>query len=263
MPGTPVQAGMRKLLLILLVVAVAGCSTTRLAYNRLDWLAGWQLARYLDLDDAQREQFDAAFATLWRWHRQHELPQYASDLESLAAALAGMHFDRATLEDSVRAANAHVVRLYEQALPPAARLVATLSDAQIAALRERVYKDAAKSEQRYFKQGVDGWRDAAARRMQRSLRRWIGPPTPAQRERIERWAQARAATPELWLDYRRAWTADFFKLLAEHRQNADFVERLRDRLEGRDGFRSEALVAAADADRAAWMALMLDLQAPL
>jgi hypothetical protein len=253
---------MRKLLLILVAVAIAGCSTTRLAYNRLDWIAGWQISGYVGLDDVQREQFDAAFAMLWRWHRQQELPQYATDLEGLAAAVAGGHFDRATLEDSVRTVNAHAVRLYEQALQPAAALVTTLSDEQVAALRERVHKDATKSEQRYLSRGVDAWHDEAARNMQRSLRRWIGRPTPTQRERIERWARARAATPELWLAYRKAWTEDFFMLL-EHRGDADFVERLRNRLEGRDGFRSEALVAAAAADREAWMALMMDLHAML
>src|SRR5690606_15296654 len=69
-------------------------------------------------------------------------------------------------------------------------------------------------------------------------------------------------TPALWLDYRQARTDDFFVLLAA-RRDADFSTRLRDRLEGRDGFRSEALNAAAEADRESWLQLMLDLHASL
>jgi hypothetical protein len=253
---------MRKLLLILLVVAVTGCSTTRLAYNRLDWIAGWQISSYLALDDAQKTLFDSEFAALWHWHRQGELPQYATDLESLAAAIEGDHFDRATLDDSVRTANAHAARLYQRALPPAAKLIATLSDEQLVALRKRVREDADKGIERYRKRGTDGWRDKAASDMQRSLRRWIGRVTPQQRARIDQWAQARQATPELWFEYQQAWTEDFFVLL-EDRGATDFPDRLRDRLEGRDGFRSEALSAAAQADRELWMQLMMDLHALL
>jgi hypothetical protein len=253
---------MRKLLLIVLVIAVTGCSTTRLAYNRLDWIAGWQISSYLALDDAQKTLFDSEFAALWHWHRQDELPQYATDLESLAAAIEGDHFDRATLDDSVRAANAHATRLYQRALPPAARLIAALSDEQLAALRKRVREDADKGSERYRKRGTDGWRDKAASDMQRSLRRWIGRVTPQQRARIDQWAQARQATPELWFAYQQAWTEDFFILL-EDRGATDFSDRLRDRLEGRDGFRSAALTAAAQTDRELWMQLMMDLHALL
>ncbi len=250
------------ILLILLTVAVAGCSATRLGYNRLDWIAGWQMSSYLNLDERQREQFDTEFGALWRWHRAQALPQYAVDLDSLAAALEGDHFDRATLDDSVRTVNAHAASVYQQALPAAARLLATLSDAQVAALRERVLEDAQKDIERLRKRGVDGWRDKTAEDMQRRLRRWIGRATPAQRERITQWAQARQATPDLWLEYRRTWTDDFFVLL-EGRASTDFPERLRDRLEGRDGFRSEELSAAAEADRELWMQLMMDLHALL
>lgn len=253
---------MRRLLLILLLASLAGCGTTRFAYNRLDWIANWQIGRYVDLNDTQRVLFESHFAALWDWHRRHELPRYAADLDALASAIADGTLDRALLDENQRIVNAHVVRLYERALPNAALLLGTLDDDQLTAMRERLRKNAAREDARYRKLGLDGWHDEMTRDMLRGLRRWIGRATPAQRDRIRDWAEARMATPALWLDYRQAWTDDFFVLL-DDRRDANFSARLRDRLEGRDGFRSEALNAAADADRESWLQLMLDLHASL
>jgi hypothetical protein len=253
---------MRRLLLIVLIAGLSSCSTTRLAYNRLDWIAGWQLGRYVELVPAQRMAFESRFERLWDWHRREELPRYVADLDALVALVERAALDRAALEAQQGIANNHLVRLYQQAIPDVVQLLTTLDDQQIAALRERIDKDAAREVKRQRKLGTDGWRTEMAEDMQRGLRRWIGRATPAQQVRIAAWAASRTTTPELWLDYRQAWTADFFRLL-KIRHDADFATRLRDRLEGRDNFRGEALSAAAEDDREAWLQLMLDLHASL
>lgn len=253
---------MRGFLLILLSLTLVSCSGTQLAYNRLDWLLSWQLSRYVDLHKSQREQLQARLAPLWQWHRQNELPKYADDLGRLAAALESGTFERSTLDEHQNLANRHFATIYEKVLPDATQLLTTLDDAQVDALQSRIQRDADKRYERYIKRGPDGWRAHSARNTERSLRRWIGRATPQQRERIDAWAQARVATPEQWLAYQRSWTAEFVALLKE-RKTETFPQRLQDLLEARETQRSETLVAAAQADREAWLQLMMDLHETL
>ena len=50
------------------LLAVAGCSGLKFGYNRLDWIASWQLGRFVDLDPEQEKLFGQRFKAFWSWH---------------------------------------------------------------------------------------------------------------------------------------------------------------------------------------------------
>ena len=72
---------------VVALVLGSGCSV-KFAYNNLDRFARWGVSDYLNMNDEQREYFDAEFAKLHDWHRIDHLPRYADLLESLPQTMA-------------------------------------------------------------------------------------------------------------------------------------------------------------------------------
>ena len=50
----------------------------RVVYNQLDWLALWYVEDYFDLDPAQETQAKQMIGRTISWHRETQLPRYAS-----------------------------------------------------------------------------------------------------------------------------------------------------------------------------------------
>ena len=91
--------------LLLLCLLLTGCAT-RVIYYWLDSAIVWQLDDYFSLDRSQKKLLDQEVKGLMAWHRQHELPIYARDLDALAkaVALSLIHISRAPWICCVRVA---------------------------------------------------------------------------------------------------------------------------------------------------------------
>lgn len=68
---------------LLLMLALQGCSTIRLAYNQAPLAAYWYLDDYLDFDEQQRPAMKAALADVHQWHRRTQLPAYLETLQKI------------------------------------------------------------------------------------------------------------------------------------------------------------------------------------
>lgn len=80
-------SGVKRWTAIVLLALVAGCSSTTFFYNRLPIFVGWYVGDYVTLSREQGVLFDAQLEILLDWHRQAELPQYITLLDSLSVAL--------------------------------------------------------------------------------------------------------------------------------------------------------------------------------
>lgn len=248
------------LLLLLSAGLLSACSTTRLAYNQSHWLVSWQLGGYLDLDWSQRSQLRDEFRELRAWHRANQLDAYAEDLYWLADRLEAAGFDRADLDEAIVRANRHVEVLVDRALPHAVAVLRDMSDAQLADLQARLSADLEEELAERESMSIEDWRERISEDMVESLRDWAGPLEADQRARIARWARERQAQPGRWRAQRKAAMEEAFRLL-DHRHAEDFIARVEAFLAERAERRPAALREAAAADREAWKALMLDLEA--
>ncbi|MBN8489749.1 MAG: hypothetical protein J0M20_18705, partial [Burkholderiales bacterium] len=70
----------RRLALVLLVAALAGCSVLRLAYRQADVLVYTWLDRQFDFDRAQSVAVRDALARWLAWQRREQLPEIAATL---------------------------------------------------------------------------------------------------------------------------------------------------------------------------------------
>ena len=210
---------MRLLKRFLTLLAVAGalglaaCSSVKLAYNQLPFLAGLWVDRYLDLDSDQRHHLKEKIQAWQAWHRREELPQWQALLRQANAAL-----DDGVTQDELmaleRAARASVERSLQHAAPLAAPLLAQLRPEQWRHLQKTLDEKAEEWRDR------NTGRDAPEERSKRfvtTLERWLGDldrPTRRQaRAEAEAWhfdvptmTQAHAQRQARTVEALRAWS---------------------------------------------------------
>lgn len=201
-----------RVLLVILVLGLSGCSTLRLSYGYLDWWLSWKLRDYIELNDTQSDQFAAQVDAFHRWHRTTQLPDYADMLEQMAADVAQGEVDSTWL---MRASD-RFERLWEasgqQLITGVAPVAGSLSRAQLTELgenlRERNRKDLkdwnGESSKRVKKR---------AKRMKKNLKRWLGRLTPEQNRIIDNWAANLSSFLQQHIAQRELWQGQLLALL--------------------------------------------------
>ena len=114
----------------MVLLALTGCGTTRLAYNNAPTLSFWWLDAYFDFDSEQALRVRADLQTVQAWHRKEELPLVAVELASLKARA----LQNATPEQTCKLAadvQARVTPPLERLIPTLAAIAPGLSDAQL------------------------------------------------------------------------------------------------------------------------------------
>jgi hypothetical protein len=136
--------------LLVIAVALAGCSAIKLGYNSLPQVAGWWLDAYVDFSDDQEQRVREDLLRLHQWHRQQELPRIAALLQQ-AERLAANDVTADDICALVPEARARVAAIFERAEPAAVTLALALQPAQLAHL-QRKYE---KNNREYRKDWVD------------------------------------------------------------------------------------------------------------
>ncbi|RZI77863.1 MAG: hypothetical protein EOP80_03275 [Variovorax sp.] len=124
---------------LLLVSALAACSSVRLAYNNLPTLSYWWLDGYVDFDDAQTPRVREELAQLLEWHRTTELPKVAGLLKKAEALAPGdvTPAQACELADEIRA---RLLAVAERAETAGTELALSLGDAQLQQLERKYAK---------------------------------------------------------------------------------------------------------------------------
>ena len=256
MPGL-----LTRIVCVLLVVVMLGCSRTEMAYRNADWLLSRWVDGLLDPDTAQGDAWQEIIAQAMQTHQQQLLPDVVRLLEFAETTLAdGLdQRDLTCWADSLeRVYSAHA----EWAIIPASEVLSDVSVTQAehlaAELRDR--------NQEYREDYLDA--DPGRRhqeRLQRYTERiayWIGDPTSAQRQLID---EAVTAMPDLagdWLAYREERQQALLSLLRSGANRAllqDFLRAWWIDLDGRPGH----LVEDAKVLRQATLELVQRLDATL
>ncbi|MFT3856702.1 MAG: DUF6279 family lipoprotein [Aquabacterium sp.] len=132
-PLTP-RLRLAALLLASLLLFIAGCSIVRTIYNQAGNLIYWQVNRAFHLEDEQSDQLRRNLHGFFRWHRQAELPLYASLLQRGAREAQGSISPELVCE---RRAEFEKVgrRSLDHAIPMMAELLRSLQPYQLAHLK--------------------------------------------------------------------------------------------------------------------------------
>lgn len=198
-------------------LVLAACAT-KLMYQRLDWLISWRLHDYVTLDDAQNARFKDVFATLWKWHRAHELPRYSADLREIADKIDS----RNTVTSGQVAAytqrfQRHWEDLMSRTIDSLCDLARTLDDREVREILEGVDEKTADFAKEFVAPPEDELRNKSEKRMRKWITRWTGPLNGAQDKLVGDWARKRRAIGKTWLDQRKTWRDQFAAALAQRK----------------------------------------------
>ena len=188
------------MVIALLVVTLSACSTIRFGYDKLPFLAGWELDRYLDLNGEQEKLVDRRLRAIQAWHRQTQLPKYAALLKQVEEQV----------DDSISVqrvagwrneALATWPALVDQLAPAVAELAVTLTPAQLGHLEKTLAQANRKIESEFFV-GPDGkaLRQARIKRSRERAENFLGELNAPQLARLEQRAddEATTATSHWW-----------------------------------------------------------------
>jgi hypothetical protein len=202
----------RLLLPSLLAAALGGCSGTKFAYNRLDFLLPWYLGRYVDLSGEQADWLDVRIERLLAWHRAEELPRYVAFLDALQRDL-----DRpltiTQLRDYTDTLELAWYRIRDPGLEELLVLGERLTQEQLDGFIGELRKRQRKYERKYLQRSDEEFRDDAADNLRDMLEDYLGPLSTEQDERVRRTAATLARTDSEWLDERAAWVDEMERLL--------------------------------------------------
>lgn len=238
-------------------IATTSCSMARLGYDVLPTWTHWQVERYLDLDEAQRDIVGRHVDDLHRWHRRTQLPDYASFLREADDRLRGEigADDFGRWRDRAMQAWEPIA---ERLAPGVAELGLTLREEQIRRMRERFVESNEKQREQMLPARGETREQARAERLVKRAEFFLGRLTPAQVREITALAAALPPNEEAWLAEREARQRGFVRLLerlrkeqpprAEARRMArEYLLTMWHSHEVRRGHRIERSIEAGDA----------------
>lgn len=255
---------MKKIALLFLILVLSGCST-KFVYKNLDWLTYWYVDDYVDLNQKQKEVFDAYLNDWLDWHRREELPQYVAQLEEIKAEVVKdqMRIERLlSHRDDVQA---HWQSLRARVVPDIVSMAPMLETEQIAslfeALEERNLEDLNDLEERSQQPLESG--DRWVKRSVDRLENWIGQLTDDQQQVFEELSERYRPNREHWIDYRRVYQKQLKALFETPDRGDAFQSELTALLLNPEQFRSNTLKANIEANTAIWLESLTKINALL
>jgi hypothetical protein len=182
---------------------LSACSALRFGYNQADELAYWWLDSYVDFNDTQSIRVRKALVQWHAWHRRAQLPDYTGLLvRAQAEVLEPTSAER--LCKWWEAARSRIDAALEPAVAPAAELLLSLTQQQIAHIERRYAKANAEFLDDYLQADPVQRRKESTQRAVERAENFYGRIDEAQLEQIAKSVAQSPFDPELWFGERRA-----------------------------------------------------------
>lgn len=256
------RAWIRAACVIFLCGTLAACSTTRFAYNQLDWIVVWYLNGYFSLDEAQETQLRDAVARNLEWHRQTQLPTYAEFARALAGDADGT-VTAETLELRYETMIEFWDAMIDHALPDVSAFFLALSDEQVDEFIENLEENNQELWDEYAGETPEERIERRERAAFKGFKRVIGRLTDDQKELIRSYMSNMHDVSEYWIESRRQWQLDFRDLIIERPPEPAFSERLEAMMMDPNRTDDSAYREKVEENRQTFMAMTVALSAIL
>lgn len=252
----PLQSSWRPIFgLLALILLLAGCSSTTMAYRYADWGIVWWVEDYITLTSEQKSRLNSDLEDLRQWHCTAELPRYQSWLADLTSGLSAGPPSPDDVQSHQQQALAFIPELLTRATPIATRLLASLDHEQVQELARNMQEKQQELEQELLQGSRAEAAQARAERAAERLERWLGDLNTEQRDIINDWSANRGQQTEIWLQSRRNWQLALLDAL-EFRQAPEFGNRIEELLLHSERYRGKEYRAMMAESQSAMAALI-------
>ena len=210
--------------LVACVMLLASCSSTKMAYELLDWVAMWKIDRMVPLKSQQRSQVKDDIHAIHEWHRATQLPRYADYLEDLQKRLDPVSVTAEQIHAETDQIQLMVDDILERAIPKAAVTISGLTDEQVAALLENITEERQEYIDENIKPGEKKRRAKSAQEVKDHFRRFLGRLSDEQEKWIDDWSKQLVPYTELVAEQQILWQEHLAKYLAL-RENRQLLEQ--------------------------------------
>lgn len=215
------EARWLRLLLITLAVFTLSSCRLQIGYSFFDNWLGWQINRYLPLNDEQKKQLKKDIKNWHQWHREHELPQYAEFFLTLDQLVKQPEMSTETLQQTLNEGLGLWHQAIEPMIPKAASLLSELSPEQTKKFITKLDKDDQEFRDKYLNMPLEKQKKERQKTFEKRMKSWMGSPTDAQYERVKAWADALHYDPALQSQQQTAWREHLQESLTEVNQFND------------------------------------------
>ncbi|MGV7210985.1 DUF6279 family lipoprotein [Oxalobacteraceae bacterium A2-2] len=197
----PGRWSLRSIVLILLMVLAAGCSSLKLAYNNGDTLLYWWLDGYVDLDAEQKGWVKKDIDQLFHWHRTTQLRDYAQILQKAQHQLQGTPTTADLLAD-YQDIKQRTQTLLMEALPDLADLARSLKPEQIDQMEKKFASNNAEFRKKNMKGDAEAQQKYRYKKAMEQFELWFGSFTSEQEAALRKASDARPLDNQVWLEER-------------------------------------------------------------
>lgn len=216
---------LRPFILLLCLLLLGSCSSTRLAYDNLSWLVSWKTNDYIPLNRVQKRWLSARLDEHLVWHCSKEIPGYRPLLANLQYTFAVHDLQAAPLLDLIPQLEPAADRVLREIAPTLAELFRQLDHAQIAALQTNLAEQQQEMHDKFVAPDPATQARQRSARLEKRLNRWLGRLSEEQRRRIETWSAELQGQNRIWLDNRQHWQQQLLASL-QQRSQTDFTEQI-------------------------------------
>jgi hypothetical protein len=217
----------RLLMAALLAALLPACSAVKLAYNNADEVVAWMVDDYLDLNREQEEGLRPLLARFHAWHRSTQLPEYARLLDAASRRLAS-GLTEADVAWATEAIEERYRNLVLHAHADAVRVLATLSDEQVAHLRRELdERNREWAKDHGLGTRAEEQRRLRAKRLLERIEHWTGTLSGAQSARLTELIDAMPLITEPSFEFRIRRQREFLALLALRHDANELPKGLR------------------------------------
>ena len=188
-------------LLALMLVVVAGCSSLRLAYNNGDTVLYWWLNAYVDLDRDQKGWVREDIDKLFDWHRKTQLRDYVEILRKGQKQVQG-NPTQADLMADYSEIKSRTQSLLLKAAPDLADLARSLKPEQIAQMEKKFKSNNDDYRKKFLSGDQEKRQQLRYKKSMEQFELWFGSFSSEQETLIRKASDARPLDNEIWLDER-------------------------------------------------------------
>ncbi len=203
----------RRLFLACLLALLAGCSAVEFAYNNADSYLRWQAGRYLDLQDAQAEEFNERLAAFLAWHRVRRRCRSTRALPARRAGASSAAPRWRTWFGVTMPSGSRPGRGCAAPGADTGDFLDRLTPAQIEHLERRFAEDNRKFAREWLEGTPAEQRARRLKRLTHTLEDWLGELSDAQRERVRQFNEAAPLNGEMRDRERRRRQAELLAML--------------------------------------------------
>lgn len=216
-------------ILILLLIAVSGCSRLTLLYSFGGDAIQNETEFYLDLNEEEEEALERSVEELILWHREKMLPRYAEFFSKSAAVVDGDALNGLRVRAAIGAMRILLIDTVEGAAPHVADvLVRHTEPRKLNHLRARMAERTAERREE-LEVPLSKWLTERTERSVRQFERFFGDLSKAQVAMVRRYFTDTAETSKPWQRVREDRRLAFLAFLAERPdkdQIAQFLPRI-------------------------------------